>query len=243
MLLLLRQHRLERLQGHQLIPVVLMGLTGILTYNICFFTGLQLTTASRASLIVTTNPAVIALGAAVLFGDKLTVRKVLGIVMALSGAAVVIARGNPLAILLQGLGPSDLWLIGCIVSWSLYTLANKQAVKSLSPLAATTYACFVGTPLLLPLALSEGLLTTWQTVTPAAWLGLLFLGSLGTVLAFYWYAEGLRVLGAARAAIFISLIPVAAVILAALVLHEPLSPVLFWGGGLVVAGVTLTNRG
>ena len=100
----------------------------------------------------------------------------------------------------------------------------------------------MGTPLLLGPALMEGLIGDVVTASPALWLNVLYLAVLGTVVAFYWYYQGLKILGPARASIFINFVPVVAVLLAAVLLGEPLSVSLLVGGALVVMGVFLTNR-
>ena len=246
LLLLLLSFKLEgglqRLRQHHVLPIVMLGLSGIFAYNAFFFLGLQTVPASRASLIVTINPTVIALCAALLFNERLTPIRLTGIGAALSGAAIVISQGNPLAILAQGVTLGDLFLLGCVGTWVIYTLVGKQVIKTLSPLAATTYACLVGTPLFLIPAIREGLLQDWQTFSLTVWLGILYLAVLGTVAAFCWYYEGLNAIGATKASIFINLVPVVAVFLAIVLLNEPLTPALILGGGLVVVGVSLTNR-
>jgi drug/metabolite transporter (DMT)-like permease len=233
---------LPKLQRHQVIPIVLLGLSGIFAYNAFFFLGLQTTPASRAALIVTTNPTVITLSAALIFKDKLSSLRLAGIFLALIGAAIVITQGNPLAILAQGIGIGDLFLLGCVLSWTVYTLVGKQVMATLSPFAATTYACLVGTPLFLIPALREDLLHTWHTYSLSIWLSFLYLAVFCTVVAFCWYNEGLQAIGPAKASIFINLVPVVAVTLAALLLNESLTPPLILGGMLVILGVSLTNR-
>jgi drug/metabolite transporter (DMT)-like permease len=70
---------------------------------------------------------------------------------------------------------------------------------------------------------------------------ILYLGAGGTALAFVWYADGIKVLGPARTAVFNNLVPVFGVLLGALLLAEPLTPSLLWGGLITVAGVSLAN--
>ena len=53
--------RLPRIRKRQLLPVILLGLTGVFTYNVFFFKGLQLIEASRASIIIANNPILISL--------------------------------------------------------------------------------------------------------------------------------------------------------------------------------------
>ncbi|MDI9687603.1 DMT family transporter, partial [Burkholderia cenocepacia] len=78
---------------------------------------------------------------------------------------------------------------------------------------------------------------TWQAVA-----SMLYLGAVGTVIAFVWYSQGIRLLGPARAAVFTNLVPVFGVLLSVVLLGEPLSPSMLAGGALVIAGVALTNR-
>ena len=74
------------------------------------------------------------------------------------------------------------------------------------------------------------------------WAAVAFLGVFGTAIGFTWYTDAVRVLGAARAAMFINLVPVAAVLMAAIALGETVVPSVALGGAAVLAGVWLTTR-
>ncbi|PSN17220.1 EamA family transporter [filamentous cyanobacterium CCP5] len=244
--LLLLIYRIEGglpcLSVRQAWQVVLLGMTGIFAYNVFFFSGLQTVTAGRAALIIALNPVAIALGSALVYRDPLSGGKRLGIGLSLTGAAVVISGGNPTDLLRGGLSPGDGFLLGCVFSWMSYTLLGKAVMGQLSALAATTYGCLAGTVLLLVPALAEGLIQTLPTAGIAAWAGLGFLGLLGSAVGFSWYYEGLKAIGPARAGVFINLVPAFAILLAALLLQEPVPLTLLGGGSLIVAGVILTNR-
>jgi drug/metabolite transporter (DMT)-like permease len=233
---------LPKLKLYQFVQVTLLGLTGIFIYNVCFFWGLKLITASRAALIIALNPIAIAIGSAVVFGERLTPLKLLGIVTSLLGVVVVIARGSLTVLFASGLGWGEVFLFGCVLSWCAFTLIGKQTMQVLSPLATTTYACLIGGIALLFPALGEGLMGELTQFSLVAWLGILYLGFFGSAVGFSWYYEGLKAIGPARASIFINLVPVSAVLLAALLLDEELTPTLIAGGALVVTGVFLTNR-
>lgn len=234
---------LTKLKLRQLPQVVLLGFSGVFAYNIFFFLGLQTISAGRAALIVALNPIAIALISALIFGERLTLLKLLGIVTSLLGAAIVIGKGNPLDLLAGGLQQGDLYLFGCVASWVVYTLVGKQVMGALSPLVATTYACLIGAVALFPPALYNGLVQDLQQLSLVSGLGILYLGLFGSALGFSWYYAGVRAIGAAKASIFINLVPVAAILLAAVLLKEPVTLALAIGGGLVIAGVLCTNRG
>lgn len=224
------------------LPIALLGLTGIFAYNVFFFSGLKTVEAGRAALIIALNPVAIATGAALFFKDPLSRVKLLGIGLSLLGAAVVISDGDPVRLLRGDVGVGELFMLGCVVSWMGYSLLGKTVMKELSPFAATTYACGVGALLLLGPALAEGLGEAIATASPTTWGGLLYLGLLGSAVGFTWYYDGVRQLGPARAGVFINLVPVFAIALAALLLQETPTSSLLLGGSLVIAGVVITNR-
>ncbi|MBD0335080.1 MAG: DMT family transporter [Cyanobacteria bacterium Co-bin13] len=236
------QGSLPRLKRAQILPVLLLGLTGIFAYNVFFFSGLKTIPADRASLIIALNPVAIALGSALVYREKLSLLKLTGIGLSLLGAALVIGNGNPLTLLAGGVGMGDLFMLGCVLSWMGYTLVGKSVMGQLSPFVATTYACLIGALLLLLPALAEGLVGAVAQMSTTTWLGISYLGILGSAVGFVWYYQGIQALGPARAGVFINLVPVFAIALAALILAEPIAPSLLLGGSLVIAGVTLTNR-
>jgi len=131
-------------------------------------------------------------------------------------------------------------LVACIFMWSAYTLLGRVALSSLSPLALTAYVMAFGSaPLALFAWLEHSPLAgvTWQ-----GWAALGYLVVFGTVLPFLWFYEGVKALGAARAAQFINLVPPLAVLEAVLLLNESVTPALLAGMALVAAGLYLTNK-
>jgi len=233
---------LPRLKGSQIIPVILLGMTGVFAYNVFFFLGLKTVTAGRASVIIAMNPIFIALFAHLLFKERLSRINVTGILLCVLGAIVVISKGNPLALLQGDLGAGELYIFGCVASWVLYSLIGKSAMKEISPMAAVTYSCLIGGVLLFVPAWMEGLLSDVTGYRTVDWLGITYLGFFGSVLGFTWFYEGIQKIGASRAAVFINFVPVSAVILAFLLLREPLDISLITGGAMVIGGAYLTNR-
>jgi drug/metabolite transporter (DMT)-like permease len=233
---------LPSLSRQLIFPVTMLGLTGVFAYNALFFSGLKTVTASRASLIITSNPAFIALFAALLFHERLTLVRTLGISLSISGATIVIARGNPLQVLQGGLGSGEVYMFGCVMSWVAYSLIGKVALAKLSPLISVTWACVIGGLFLLPPALYEGLISAVSSYSHAAWMSIVYLGFFGTSLGFIWYYEGIRTIGPSRAGVFINLVPICAVILAFLMLDEAIDNSIILGAILVFSGVYLTNR-
>lgn len=234
--------------------VLLLGATGVFAYNVLFFAGLASVPASRAAVIVTNNPIAIALGAALFLGEPLSRRKLAGILLSVSGAVTAITRGDPLALfssvrasgqppaLSSTLSWGDVALLGCLASWATYSLLGKVVMRKLSPLAAVTWSCAVGTVMLLPFALREGLRTALPEYPAALWAAVAYLSVFGTVLGFTWFYEAVKEIGAGRAGVFINFVPVTAIVCAWAMLGEALPVSLLVGAALVTCGVFITNR-
>ena len=243
LIITLRTHKkLPPIQRGQWFPLLLLGLSGVFAYNVFFFRGLQLIEAGRAAVIIANNPIVIAIFAAILFGEKLNLLKIMGIVLSVCGAIVVITQGHPATILHSGVGKGELYIFGCVVSWVTYSLVGRAAMRSLSPLIAVTYSALIGALLLFPAACLEGMLGQITDYSLNAWLSLFYLGLCGTVLGFVWYYQGIQRIGSTRAGQFINFVPISAILLSAWLLDEPLTASLLSGVFLVSSGVYLTNR-
>ena len=217
-----------------------LALTGIFIYALCFFYGLKQIPAGRGALVVALNPVVAAVAAWFLGQEHMTPRKSLGVAIALAGCLTVIGNGNPLALLHGSVGVGEWLIIGCVICWTVYTFIGRQATKTLSPLAATLYASLVGALLLATTSLIQGGSAIGEWTLPV-WSSVLFLAIGGTALGFTWFADGVKRLGAAKASAFVNLVPVFAVLQAAVLLDERLGLPVLGGGLLVITGVWLTT--
>lgn len=234
--------RLPRLKRNQVLPVAFLGATGVFAYSYFFFTGLQTIPAGRAALIVACIPVCIAVLSAVFYRERFGPLRVLGTLTSLVGVSVVIADGNPLALLAGDVSRGDYIILGCVASWTAYTMGARVAMKTLPPLNSVAWSSLAGTLMLLPPAVSAGLAGDVAAARPVDWVCVIFLGFLATALGYFWYYRAISVIGASRAGIFINTVPVFAVILGFLLLGEPIHLSLALGGLMVITGVYLTNR-
>jgi drug/metabolite transporter (DMT)-like permease len=229
------------LRKRQILPILLLGLTGVFCYNLFFLKGLKLIEASRAAIIIANNPVFIAIFSALFFKEKLNWMKIAGILLSVSGAIVVISKGDVLEILQGQLGLGEFYLFLCVLSWVIFSLLGKAVMVDLSALSSVTYSSIAGMLLLFLPALREGL-TDCIHYSLSDWWNIFYLGFFGTVLGFVWFYEGIRQIGPTRAGLFINFVPISAILLAFLILGESLTLSLLIGTLLVSTGVYLTNR-
>lgn len=236
---------LARPTPRQWLQLSLLGFFGIFFYNLCFFYGLQYINASRASLIVALNPAVIGLASWLLFKERLGRTKVAGIALCIAGAGLVIVSRDPqLLAVTPDAWIGDLLIFGCVLSWGVYSLFSRGLNQSVGPLQTVTFSVLIGSAMLWALATLRGEVSGAALInlgTPQ-WLSLIYLGVFGSALAYIGYYDGIRKIGATRSGVFIALNPLTAVVLGALLLGEQLTLSMYLGGGLVLVGIYLCNK-
>ena len=235
---------LPRLDRRLFGVTVLLGFLGIFAYNNFFFAAVQLLPASRTALLVALNPVATALLNALLLRQPLAPLRWLGILISFLGASIVITHGDPTALAQGAIGRGEWIMLAGVVCWALYTILSQLILKTgLSPIAATTYASLWGSLLLMLYAIPSLGQVHWSGLGLDAALSVLYLGIPGTAIAYIWYFDGVKELGAPRTAVFNNFVPVFGVLLSALLLHERVPPSTLLGGGIVLCGVALTSRG
>lgn len=169
----------------------------------------------------------------------------MGIVFCLGGAGAVIVSRNPA--LLNGAANAwigDVLIFGCVAGWGAYSLFSRGLNQALGALQTVTWSILLGTLMLAATTAFSGRLTVnaVQAIELPQWLSLLYLGVLGSALAYILWYDGIRHIGATRAGVFIALNPLTAVICGAMLLGEPLTLPMLLGGGLILLGIYQCNK-
>jgi drug/metabolite transporter (DMT)-like permease len=226
--------RWERLRLFALLGVVLFGLFP-LTFNI----GLQYTEASRGAVMLATMPIWSALLGRIA-GERLNRRQAAGLVLSFVGIGLAFVEpGRPMGDAMSLVGDGLLLLTGLL--GALYGLIAKRILAVDHAATVTTYAMLIGTVLLLPIALAEGMVPAvarldWQL------LGLVvFLGVLGGAAAFLLWTWALSRITPTQVAVYVNLNPIVAALLGIALLGERRSPMFVLGFAAVVGGVLLVN--
>jgi drug/metabolite transporter (DMT)-like permease len=122
-----------------------------------------------------------------------------------------------------------------------YAVLARRAFARYDALTVTTYAMVLGTLLLLPFGLAEGLVGVLPRLDGQTLALLAFLGALGGALGFFLWTFALTRLTPTQVAVYINLNPLVAMLLAAALLAERLTVAFAVGFGLVLLGVLLVN--
>lgn len=222
------------------------GATGVFGYAAFFLSGLQHLPAGKAALVITLNPVMTLLMAVWLFKERLNTIIAAGMLLAVVGAVVVLSHGKPLEILQGAMGIGELLILGCVVCWVLYTLIGRWMLTGVDALSTTAVTSTIGALLLLVGSLivegPSGLASAVHSGT-TAWVALLFLAFGATALAYAWYFDGVKALGAGAASGYITLVPLFGVVISAFLLGERVDTSMLLGGAMAIAGTAVMSWG
>ncbi len=207
--------------------------------------GLQYTSASNASIYAVTGPISISLIAAIFLGERLTRLKILGISLALVGVLVVTGLETLISFELQAYLMGDLLVFASIVMWALFTIYGKKLSAAMGALELTAMTTIIGALWMLPLGAGEIYLQGFSLgeISSQAWLAIAFLGVTCSFLATLLYFMALARSESQKVGVYLYTIPPMTYAAAVLTLGETLGLNLLVGSLLVLAGVTLTERG
>lgn len=238
--------------GVKLLPIskklfimqIFLGLTGVFMYTVFFHKGIQTVEGGRASVIINTNPLMIAIVAALFMDEKLTPLKAVGVVLAAFGAIFVVSHGHLSEFLSGKITRGDIYMFIAAVSWASFSLLGKIAMRyGMRPLASITWSVFFGMLMMFGVALSTGHIGQITRYDMGDWLSIAYLGVFSTVGGFVFYYKIIRKVGAMRAGVICCAIPVAAIIMTALFLGENVTAPLVIGSAITVVGIFLVNKG
>lgn len=203
-------------------PLILQALCGIVLFRVFLFYGVPLTSAASAGILTSAVPAVTAVLAWLLLRERLRVPAIIGVVLTAFGILVLTVPGaSPDAGTRPVLG--SLLVLGAVFGEASWNVLSRLSGARLSPLAATTVVTTLALLFFLPLAVTEALHFDFSSLTLGNALAVLYYALGATVLAYVLWFSGVRFLRASTAAVYTGWLPVSAVALSALALHERLT--------------------
>jgi drug/metabolite transporter (DMT)-like permease len=217
----------------------ILGLLGVVIYYGAFNVGLREARATDAGVIQASIPAVSALLAVPLLGERASWRVWLGIALSSVGV-VVLVLGTGVAG--QGSLVGDLWIVASVVTWALYTIYLRQLAPRARDAVVTAATLVWGGALLVPLGLGE-LAIVRPTLSLEGVAAIIYLAVFAGALGYWLWSYGLARIETGRASVYLNLLPLVAAVSGVVFLGERLGVSEFAGGVLIVGGVLMTTRG
>jgi drug/metabolite transporter (DMT)-like permease len=223
-------------------PIVLLGLLGVGSYNTFAYIALQYTSATNAVLLNSFIPVVTIAISWAFLGKHLRRLEGLGVVISLCGALTIIARGDPAILAHLDLNTGDVWMLGAVLAWAIYTVGLAWRPAGVHPMLMLAAMTAVGLAALLPAWLWEMAQGRQINVNPGALAALAYVGIFPSFLGYIFYNRGVAEIGASKASLFIHLMPVFGTLLSAIFLAEIPHWYHYLGICLIFSGIWLTMK-
>lgn len=231
----------RRIQKKDIPSFLLCALTAIALNQMLFIKGLAFTFPIHAALLTLITPILITVIAARVLKEKITIAKIIGLLLGVSGAILLITGRETSA---PGDNPAlgDVLIIFSSVAYTFYFILVKPLMAKYSSIQVTRWIFTFGIFMILPFCFKEFNEISWQVFTLKDWFFLFMIVIPGTFLAYVFNVYGIQKLSASMAGAYIYSQPVFAIIIAMIFLKEELSFYKIMSGVLIFAGVYLSNR-
>lgn len=221
----------------------LLGFLGITFHQWMQSTALLTSRASTTAWLVATTPVFMALLGWLVLKEKLSWLQTGGITLATLGVLLVVSDGDLSAISIKQFGaPGDILVLISSVNWAVFSALSRSGLKTHPPARMMFYVMTLGWLFSGVLFFTGPGLKEMLDLTSNGWLGVIFLGVFCSGLAYIAWYDALQVLPTGQLGAFLYLEPPVAVIIAVLILMEPVTWAAMLGGGIILFGVWLVNR-
>lgn len=230
----------EKVEKKDFIRLMLCGLFGVAINQTFFFSGLKLTTPINASLIMTTTPILVLIASSIMIGERVTLRKILGIIVGCSGAVILILNGEKINFgKEQILG--DLMIFINATSYGIYLVIVKSLMKKYNPITVVKWVFVFGTLFVLPFGVGELSEVKWASFDTSIWLAIVYVLLFTTFLAYLFNTYALKIVNPSVVSIYIYLQPLLATTIALIFAKDNLAIIKVISGILIFVGVYLVS--
>lgn len=219
-----------------------MGALGYTGFNLLLYSAALTTSAINITIVQAAMPMMIFLINLAVFSVAIGWLQVVGYLVTLAGVVLVASDGDPARLLALDVSPGDMLMLLAGLLYAAYTVGLKRRL-TMHPLSLLTAMSIGALITSVPFALAEH----WagMQIVPATGLALgvvVYTALCASVLSQWFYMQGVGVLGANRAGLFINLVPVFGAMLAVGILGERMAPHQAVALALVLGGILIAQR-
>ena len=220
----------------------LMGVLSISTFNSVVYFALNFTQVINAVLMLSAIPAVIIIFSSIMKIEKTNIFQLSGLILSITGVGTIISNADIQKIISLNFNKGDLWMIVCVLSWSLYSTLLKKNKSELSQFALIQIMVSVGLIFLVPQFLYEQSIGLDLKINKAFIFILLYVVIFPAIAAYYCWQKAIELIGPNRSAMFIQLMPLFSALMAIIIFKEKFQLYHFLGAAFIVSGIYLSNK-
>ena len=219
-----------------------MGIITISTFNSVVYFALNYTQVINAVLMLAGIPAVVIILSSIMNIERANLFQFVGLFLSIIGVGTIISNADFQKILSLNFNKGDLWMLVCVLSWSLYSTLLKKKKFELSQFTFIQLMVTVGLIFLIPQYFYEKSIGLEISVNKFFIAILLYVVIFPAIAAYYCWQKAIEFIGPNRSAIFVQLMPLFSALMAILIFKEKFQLYHFIGGTFIVSGIYLSNR-
>jgi drug/metabolite transporter (DMT)-like permease len=222
--------------------LITTAILGITIFNTLIYFAGRTTSAVNLSLIAISIPIFIVAISRIIFKEKVSAIKMVGIITIITGVLVLITKGSIQSLLEINFTVGDLFmLLGCFF-FASYTILVRLKPKEI-PSKVFLFTIFsIGTMLLFPFYMWEHLYYNQVTFDSTTIYATTYVGICASLISYYLWNEAICLIGTSKTALIYYLIPVFSGILAYFFLNQAIVLTQIISMGIIVTGLLLTNK-
>jgi drug/metabolite transporter (DMT)-like permease len=220
----------------------ILGFTSVGIFSAFTYNALNYTQVINASLFNTAIPVSIILVCFLLKIEKTNIFQISGLIVSVLGILAIITRLDLNILLTLNFNKGDVYMVIAIISWGIYSAFLKKKTFNIPLLSLVHVVCTFGLIILLPAFLFELAQGKTTEVDSNLIFILLYIAIFPSIGSYYCWAGAVSIIGANRAGIFLSLIPLFSTIFAMIFFNEKFLFFHFIGSILIILGLFLSNK-
>ena len=220
----------------------ILGFTSVCIFTSFTYNALNYTQVINASLFNTAIPVAIILVCFLLKIEKTNLFQISGLLISVLGILAIITKLDLNILLTLNFNKGDLFMIVAIIAWGIYSAYLKKRTFDVSLLALVHIICTFGLIFLLPLFILDLMQGKTIELTSNLFYILIYIAIFPSIGSYYCWAGAVSIIGANRAGIFLSLIPLFSTIFAILFFNEKFLFFHLIGSILIIIGLFLSNK-
>ena len=220
----------------------ILGFTSVCIFTSFTYNALNHTQVINASLFNTAIPVTIILVCFLLKIEKTNIFQISGLLISVLGILAIITRLDLNILLSLNFNKGDLFMIGAIIAWGIYSAYLRKQTFNVSLLALVHIICTFGLIFLLPLFIIDVVQGETVEMSSNLFYILIYIAIFPSIGSYYCWAGAVSIIGANRAGIFLSLIPLFSTIFAILFFNEKFLFFHLIGSILIILGLFLSNK-
>ena len=219
-----------------------MGVITISTFNSVVYFALNYTQVINAVLMLSAIPAATIVLSSLMKIEETNIFQLLGLVLSIIGIGSIISNGDIQKIISLDFNKGDMWMLVCVITWSLYSTLLKKNNFKFSQFTLIQLMVSVGILFLIPQFFYEKSIGLELNLDKNFFLILIYVAIFPAIAAYYFWQKGIEIIGPNRASMFIQLMPLFSAVMAIIIFKEKFELYHFVGAIFILSGIYLSNR-